>query len=81
MAHGAQPKYDKLNIGQVASTFAWIGNARDALDRIEKNIEVLYENPDANEWEDLEKNKQHFLDRSKYLVMTVNQLIREQNRG
>jgi hypothetical protein len=80
VGHGAQPRYDKLNISQVATTFAWIGNLRDALDKIEKNVENLHDNPDSKEWEELKNNKQHFLDRSKGFVFAVNNLIRSQDQ-
>jgi hypothetical protein len=82
MGSGAAPKFEKnLNMGKVTSVFAWDGNLRDAMDKIEKIIIQLGENPnDPKLWEELKEERDRFLSRSKGYIYDVTGIIFEQNR-
>jgi hypothetical protein len=82
MGSGAPVKHDKLNIGTITILYAHIGNVRDALDKVEKGIEDLLDNPNDPElWKELQENVDRFKLRSQGGAYDMIGFIRSQNRG
>jgi hypothetical protein len=82
MGSGASPKFEKnLNTEKMVNVFAYDGNIRDALDKIENLIYELAEDPDNSTlWESLRQERDRFVNRSKGYVYDVTGLILDQNR-
>jgi len=82
MGSGAPVKHDKLNIGTITTLYAHIGNVREALDSVEKDLTELFDNPNDPElWKKLELNKDHVKLRSQGFVYDLIGFLRSQNRS